>query len=401
MSQSRMIRYTCPYCGKTFETEIYDSVTADTDEDLRDRCVSGDLFRISCPKCKREFMIQYPLVYVDRRHRFVIWLKEEEPGAETVKALAGPLAPAGFRLRRVTTLQEFVEKIQIFEDEVDDRLVELAKYDSLIEFIDNRKGTAEDVTSIDYQKTENGFLLFYTISDYLVFFTTICCQARKRKVRLYGIAPMQDHFHLMADAERREAVCDFMRDSTSQYALNLNASLHSSGKIFHKAFGCAQKKGSKAIRTCASYLYNNAGEKKLCSRAEDYRWTFLAYAKSKHPFSEPLVHKDASRAFRRIIKMVDYYSKAGVPLEYNWLGRWFSELDGVERQQLIDYIIVSYNCIDYEKLFSYYDNSYDTACLAFARHASFNSSFSFDALCVFCVTHSLSVHTRRFPAFSR
>ena len=70
MSQSRMIRYTCPYCGKTFETEIYDSVTADTDEDLRDRCVSGDLFRISCPKCKREFMIQYPLVYVDRRHRF-------------------------------------------------------------------------------------------------------------------------------------------------------------------------------------------------------------------------------------------------------------------------------------------------------------------------------------------
>ena len=65
-----MIRYTCPYCGKTFETEIYDSVTADTDEDLRDRCVSGDLFRISCPKCKREFMIQYPLVYVDRRHRF-------------------------------------------------------------------------------------------------------------------------------------------------------------------------------------------------------------------------------------------------------------------------------------------------------------------------------------------
>ena len=42
-----------------------------------------------------------------------------------------------------------------------------------------------------------------------------------------------------------------------------------------------------------------------------------------------------------------------------------------------------------------------SACLAFAWHASFNSSFSFDALCVFCVTHSLSVHTRRFPAFSR
>ena len=158
MSQSRTIQYACPYCGKEIEAEIYDSVTADADEDLRDRCVSGDLFRLSCPKCRRDFMIQYPLVYVDRRHRFVIWLREEEPPAQLVKELAAPLAPAGYTLRRVTTLQEFAEKIQILEDEVDDRLVELAKYDSLIEFIDNKKGTAEDVTSIDYQKTENGVM---------------------------------------------------------------------------------------------------------------------------------------------------------------------------------------------------------------------------------------------------
>ena len=158
MSESRTVSVTCPYCGKAFETEIYDSVTADTDEDLRDRCVSGDLFRVSCPKCKHDYMFSYPLVYTDRRHRFVIWLKDTEPGTEVVRNLAEPLAAAGFTLRRVTTLQELAEKIQILEDEVDDRLVELAKYDSLIEFIDNRKGTAEDVTSIDYQKTENGVM---------------------------------------------------------------------------------------------------------------------------------------------------------------------------------------------------------------------------------------------------
>ncbi len=158
MSTSKTIDYTCPYCGRTFPAEIYESVTADTDEDLRDRCVSGDLFRVSCPKCQREFMIQYPLVYLDRRHKFVLWLLDREPGTHMMREFAQPLASAGYHLRRVTTLQEFTEKIQIFEDEVDDRLVELAKYDSLIEFIDNRKGTAEDVTSIDYQKTENGVM---------------------------------------------------------------------------------------------------------------------------------------------------------------------------------------------------------------------------------------------------
>ncbi|MBQ9327782.1 MAG: CpXC domain-containing protein [Solobacterium sp.] len=158
MSNSRIVEYQCPYCGTKFETEIYDSVTADEDEDLRDRCVSGDLFRTSCPHCKQDFMIQFPLVYIDRRNRFVLWLSETEPGEELVRQIAGPLAPAGYTLRRTPTLKEFTEKIQIFEDGADDRAVELAKYDSLIEFIDNKKGTAEDVTSIDYQKTENGVM---------------------------------------------------------------------------------------------------------------------------------------------------------------------------------------------------------------------------------------------------
>ena len=32
MSQSRTIRYACPYCGKEIEAEIYDSVTGEFDE---------------------------------------------------------------------------------------------------------------------------------------------------------------------------------------------------------------------------------------------------------------------------------------------------------------------------------------------------------------------------------
>ena len=38
---------------------------------------------------------------------------------------------------------------------MDDVVVELAKYDSFIEFIDNKKGTAEEITSIEYQRCEN------------------------------------------------------------------------------------------------------------------------------------------------------------------------------------------------------------------------------------------------------
>ena len=155
MSSSRTVSYICPYCGKNYEIDIYDSVIADEDADLRDRCLSGDLFRSTCPRCKRDFMVQYPLVYIDRSHRFVIWLNETAPSETLMRSIAGPLIPQGYTLRRTPTLKEFAEKIQILEDGVDDRVVEVAKYDSLIEYLDNKKGTAEEITAIEYQRTEN------------------------------------------------------------------------------------------------------------------------------------------------------------------------------------------------------------------------------------------------------
>ncbi len=157
MSVSRNVKYTCPYCGKEFEIEVWDSINAEEDPDLRDRCVSGDLFRVSCPHCKKEFMVQFPLVYIDKDHKFVLWLSQNEPGSD-LKSLTDPLVSRGYTLRRCPTLQEFSEKIQILEDGADDRMVELAKYDSFIEFVDNGKGKAEEVAAVEYQSLDNGVM---------------------------------------------------------------------------------------------------------------------------------------------------------------------------------------------------------------------------------------------------
>ena len=164
MSTSRAVLYKCPYCGKEFEVQVYDTVNADQDRDLRDRCLSGDLFRESCPHCKKDFMIQYPLIYMDEAHKFIIWLSTQEAGSQLRKVTA-PLADKGYTLRRCETLQEFTEKISILEDGMNDVLVELAKFDSFIEFIDNKKGTAEDVTSIEYQRADNGVIKINVRTD--------------------------------------------------------------------------------------------------------------------------------------------------------------------------------------------------------------------------------------------
>ena len=67
----------------------------------------------------------------------------------------------------------------------------------------------------------------------------------------------------------------FVKEYSALYAKDFNKTIAASGQVF-KTFGCAAKKGDKSIRTACSYLYNNPGEKELCEKAEEYRWTFLA-----------------------------------------------------------------------------------------------------------------------------
>lgn len=158
MSESRIVKAKCPYCGHEFEYEIWDTVTADTDPDLRDRCVSGDLFSAACPHCHKQFMFQYPLIYIDQAHQFVLWLSPRDPG-KNLSDTCRPLAEKGYTLRRCASVREFTQKIEILEDGADDVLVELAKFDAVIDFINNKNKKPEDIASVEYQRMENGTIV--------------------------------------------------------------------------------------------------------------------------------------------------------------------------------------------------------------------------------------------------
>ena len=179
---------------------------------------------------------------------------------------------------------------------------------------------------------------------------------------------MYDHLHVLVEADSSKQLSRFMQAVLHKYAEEFNQSVGSYGSLFVPRFGRAERTGLKEVRSACSYLYNNPGEKELCKRAEEYRWTFLAYAISKHPFSEPLLLSAASAKMRRAVKIVDYYREHDKPLRYAWLRKMFHGLPASEKQQLTDYIITSYNCIDYRRLLSFYDGSYENACLAFASN---------------------------------
>ena len=223
-----------------------------------------------------------------------------------------------------------------------------------------------------YQRTIDGYLIFYDKRDFLVFFTLFCTVARKYNIQVLGICLMYDHIHVLVKASSKADLSAFVREYTCRFSRKRNVRYQRKGDFFRHRFGSAPKSDEKKARTAIAYLYNNPVEKKLCGKAEEFQWDFLDYARSDHPFSSPLRMRKASQAMRRAISEVRSLRESDIPLEYEFIERIIKNLSASEIRQLTDYIIVQYNCIDYQEVTSYYENF---EALLMAIHSNTGSEY--------------------------
>ena len=210
-----------------------------------------------------------------------------------------------------------------------------------------------------YQRTAKRHNIFYCDADYLVYFTIFCIWARKLKINILGLCLMIDHLHMLIQGRTKETVSRFISTVTKIFIHEYNSAIGRSGSLFEKRFGSATKQGRKKLVTTIVYIGNNPVEKKLCMRAEQYRWNFIAYLDSANPFSEKIKLRTASFRLRRSMKIVDWQHKQGRHLNYSLLRILFSGLNRKEHSQLTDYIIGKYNVLDKESLvwiFGSYEN---------------------------------------------
>lgn len=215
-----------------------------------------------------------------------------------------------------------------------------------------------------YQQSADKGVIFYSDLDYLVFFTVICSVAREYKIKIAAVVPMADHFHELAVAETLKELSRFHMHYPSTFAVEYNRHYGRTGRLLKKSFGSAPKVGNKAVRTILAYNYNNPPERKLCARAEDWRWNFLAYAKSPCPFSRPYNPKTARACMKKAAAEIKAIHKSKGFLNYAVLERLFAPLDHDEQEQLKDLIITTWSVIDYEYIISLYGD-YQTMVRAF------------------------------------
>lgn len=215
-----------------------------------------------------------------------------------------------------------------------------------------------------YQRTETGFNIFYEVQDYLVYFTIFVTQAYRYNVVIYGLCLMIDHIHSLVSAQSPRQFSSFIKTVTMIFVKEFNRAHGRSGPIFTERIGKTPKIGLKRLRTAIAYLFNNPVERYLCKLAQDYRWNFLAYGYSTHPYSDAIQIRYASYAMRKAKSEVDGCVKRGQHLTYPQLDRIFRSLNATERNQLTDYIISRYSdAIRYDLLTACY-GSYENMLTA-------------------------------------
>ena len=162
MSKHHIEKVTCPSCHHEGDFEVWDSINTVLDPAMKEKVLNQSIFLYTCPNCGETFRLNYPTLYHQMEDLVMIYLVPESEVEKTYEMFYGENALADYRTEKylyriVTSANQLVEKIQIFDAGKDDRVMELVKLlatDSIlkndpdIEFDELRFAVDDDGTNI-------------------------------------------------------------------------------------------------------------------------------------------------------------------------------------------------------------------------------------------------------------
>ena len=138
MSMKRAATYTCPECGTECSFTMWESLNADLDPEAKETLIAGKLFDQECSNCHKHTNVIYPILYHDMEHKIMIQLiGEDDDIAEQVKQFKMAINSLNnqfkkkqddnYQYRVVNDHNDLREKALIFNDGLDDKVIEVLK----------------------------------------------------------------------------------------------------------------------------------------------------------------------------------------------------------------------------------------------------------------------------------
>lgn len=127
MSLPCQIEVVCRSCGHKQSLTFWQTLNASLNPEAKVALLDGSLHRFRCARCGGEDEVLYPMLYHDPHVPTMIWLVLDPSYLTAKSLLRGPFT-RNYHFRFVTSWKQMVEKIHIFECKLDDRVVELLKF---------------------------------------------------------------------------------------------------------------------------------------------------------------------------------------------------------------------------------------------------------------------------------
>jgi hypothetical protein len=169
MSKFKMEQLSCPRCNHAQEVPTWESINVTLNPQLKVDLFANRINTTTCGQCEYHSTLGKDLLYHDMELRVMIF--ERYSGhdimdeLEALKQHCAPSAFRDYRFRIVSSRRGLMEKILIFQDGFDDRVVELMKLSVISHAGDLDARDDQDVLLYYCGSNERQDLLFRTFVD--------------------------------------------------------------------------------------------------------------------------------------------------------------------------------------------------------------------------------------------
>ncbi len=158
MTDSIKTKMKCPSCGQSAEFDKFIEIDVDDTPEIRAKILDMSFFSWSCPMCRNDIRMTYPLCYRDEEHKILLfYVPNIDENAQYKKEYPS------YRARIVNSPDNFREKITCFEKGFDDRAIELLKL--LLKSQYEYSGNSDLEELFFYDIDENGNQIFIMVKE--------------------------------------------------------------------------------------------------------------------------------------------------------------------------------------------------------------------------------------------
>ena len=146
------IKVSCSFCGRSHELDAWPGINVAEEPELKAKVKDGSLFIWECPGCRKANLASYQTIYHDPAERIMVWMLPEGLIPEDkVEAIGRQIEASSdqtgeYVFRRVGDIGSLIEKVNIFDAGLDDRIIEMCKYVTKMELAEKEGGPAGELS---------------------------------------------------------------------------------------------------------------------------------------------------------------------------------------------------------------------------------------------------------------